>query len=117
MSLIYRIKPKQTFVITLRQIANYLGISPDRILRWEKWPYLLWVNIKGRGGYFVSYRKLQQWITACRHLISRCRTIPALNAFWSALQKESGRYTAEGIYRLRSFWQQQQTHIHNYIKT
>jgi len=66
-SLRHRINPK-TFVITLRQITKYLKINPERILNWEKWHNVLWVHIQGKGGYFVSYRKLEQWITACRSL-------------------------------------------------
>ena len=63
----HRINP-QTFVITLRQVAKHLKIRQDHILNWEKWHNVLWVHIKGRGGYFVSYRKLEQWIAACRTL-------------------------------------------------
>ena len=59
-----RINP-QTFVITLRQIAKHLKINQERILNWEKWHNVLWVHIQGLGGYFVSYRKLEQWIAAC----------------------------------------------------
>ena len=57
----YRINPK-TFVITLRQIAKHLKIQQERILNWEKWHNVLWIHIRGLSGYFVSYRKLEQWI-------------------------------------------------------
>jgi hypothetical protein len=54
-----RINPK-TFVITNRQLAKYLKIDTTRIWRWEKWAHVLWVHIEGVGGYFISYRKLEQ---------------------------------------------------------
>ncbi len=66
-----RINP-HTFVITLRQIAKHLKISQERILNWEKWHNVLWVHIQGLGGYFISYRKLEQWLAACRTLIRGC---------------------------------------------
>ncbi len=100
-----RINP-QTFVITLRQIAKHLKISQERILNWEKWQNVLWVDIQGLGGYFVSYRKLEQWIAACRTLIRFCPNLEALNALWSAILKEAERYTKEAIAQLESIWQQ-----------
>ncbi len=86
------INPK-TFVITLRQIAKYLKISPTRILNWEKWHHVLWVHIEGKGGYFVSYRKLQQWIAACRQLSE-------LEEVWFAILQEAVRYTEEALIQL-----------------
>lgn len=76
----HRINPK-TFVITLRQIAKHLKIPQERILNWEKWHNVLWVHIQGLGGYFVSYRKLEQWIAACRTLMRYC---PNLNILRNA---------------------------------
>jgi hypothetical protein len=89
-SLRHRINP-QTFVITLKQLAKHLKINPKRILNWEKWHNVLWVHIKGLGGYFISYRKLEQWIAACRTLIRFCRNLEALNALWSLILQEAQR--------------------------
>jgi lipid-A-disaccharide synthase-like uncharacterized protein len=61
----------KTFVITLRQLAKHLKADPQQILNWEKWEHVLWVHLEGRGGYFISYRKLQQWLAACRTLRKR----------------------------------------------
>jgi len=105
-----RINP-QTFVITLRQIAKHLKINPERILNWEKWYNVLWVHIEGLGGYFVSYRKIEQWIAACRTLIGSCRNLPMLNALWSTILQEAQRYTEEGIARLEAIWQQRYTDL------
>jgi hypothetical protein len=101
----HRINP-QTFVITLRQLAKHLKIRQDRILNWEKWHNVLWVHIKGRGGYFVSYRKLEQWIAACRTLIRFCPNLEALNTLWSTILQEADRYTKEALTRLEAIWQQ-----------
>jgi 3-methyladenine DNA glycosylase AlkD len=108
----HRINP-QTFVITLRQIAKHLKINQERILNWEKWHNVLWVHIKGLGGYFVSYRNLEQWIGACRSLIHNCRNLPALDALWSAILKEAERYTEEALFRLEAIWQQRYTDLWN----
>jgi hypothetical protein len=106
----HRLNPK-TFVITLRQIAKHLKISQEHILNWEKWHNVLWVNIQGLGGYFVSYRKLEQWIAACRSLIRSCRNLPALNTLWSVILKEAERYTQEALSRLQLVWQQRQNYL------
>jgi hypothetical protein len=103
----------QTFVITRRQIAELLKIDPDRIIRWEKWEHVLWVHIKGRGGYFVSYRKLQQWVSACGVLLHSCCTLPELTKLWEAIQKEAKRYTTDGIGQLEEIWYEQKTRLSN----
>jgi hypothetical protein len=100
-----------TFFITLKQIAQHLGISRDRILNWEKWQNILWVHIEGKGGYFISYRKLEQWITVCRILMQGCRNVSALNFIWSLIEKESERYTAEALSRLSAIAQARQIYL------
>ncbi|NER26939.1 MAG: hypothetical protein F6J89_04725 [Symploca sp. SIO1C4] len=106
----HRINPK-TFVITLRQIAKHLKISPERILNWEKWHNVLWVHIQGIGGYFVSYRKLQQWLTACYTLMHGCRSINALDTLWNSILQETQRYTEEALTQLQALWQQRQAYL------
>jgi hypothetical protein len=108
----HRINP-QTFVITLRQLAKYLKRTQDCILNWEKWHNVLWVHIKGLGGYFISYRKLEQWIAACRTLINSCQNLPALNAVWSAILQEAQRYTEDALTRLEAIWQQRYIYLSN----
>jgi hypothetical protein len=105
-----RINP-QTFAITLKQIAKHLKINPERILNWEKWYSVLWVHIEGLGGYFISYRKLEQWIAACRTLIRFCPNLEALNALWLLILKEAERYTEEAIARLEAIWQQRHAYL------
>ena len=100
-----RINPK-TFVITLRQVAKFLKISQERILNWEKWHNVLWVHIKGIGGYFVSYRQLEQWIAACRTLIHRCSSLSTLSEVWQSILREEERYGEGAIARLKTMYQQ-----------
>jgi hypothetical protein len=100
-----------TFFITLKQIAEHLGISRDRILNWEKWQHILWVHIEGKGGYFISYRKLEQWISVCRRLMQSCRNISALDFLWSLIEKESERYTTEALDRLWEIRQARQLYL------
>jgi hypothetical protein len=106
----HRINP-QTFVITLKQLAKHLELNSGRILNWEKWHNVLWVHIEGLGGYFVSYRKLEQWISACRTLIRFCPNLEALNVLWSAILQEAQRYTEEAFSRLEAIWQQRQNYL------
>ena len=106
----HRINP-QTFVITLRQIAKHLKINQERIINWEKWHNVLWVHIKGLGGYFVSYRKLEQWIAACRTLIQGCRNLSILDALWSAILQEASRYTQDVFAQLEAIWQQRLSYL------
>ena len=101
----HSINPK-TFVITLGQIAQHLKIPQERILNWEKWHNVLWVHIQGIGGYFVSYRQLEQWISACRTLIRYCPNLSVLNSLWESILHEAQRYTDLALARLEAFWQQ-----------
>src|SRR5919202_4504933 len=86
----------QTFVITLRQLAKHLKANPQQILNWEKWEHVLWVHLEGRGGYFISYRKLQQWLAACRTLRKR---LPQLEFPRCTLVSDTAR--SRSLYRRR----------------
>ncbi|NER30805.1 MAG: hypothetical protein F6J89_25100 [Symploca sp. SIO1C4] len=109
-SLRRRINPR-TFVITIRQIAKLLKIKQERIINWEKWQHVLWVHIAGLGGYFVSYRKLEQWIAACRTLISGCRNLTNLDVLWQSILQEVERYTKEALARLKAIWQERYDYL------
>jgi hypothetical protein len=69
------------------------------------------VHIEGLGGYFISYRKLEQWIAACRTLIRFCRNLETLNALWSLILQETQRYTEEACSRLEAIWQERKTYL------
>ena len=100
-----RLNP-ETFVITRKQLAKYLKIDPSRVWRWEKWKHVLWVHVEGIGGYFISYRQLEQWVAACCTLIRSCQDLKALKLVWSAIKREAERYTQEGIARLSQLHEQ-----------
>jgi hypothetical protein len=101
------INPK-TFVITRKQLARYLKIDPKRIWNWEKWQHVLWVHLQGRGGFFISYRQLAQWVAACCHVIRRCRNSFSLQEVWSAFLREENRYREEGIAKIREVHQKKE---------
>jgi hypothetical protein len=63
------------------------------------------VHIQGLGGYFISYRKLEQWIAACSTLIRFCPNLQALNTFWESILQEAQRYTEEAFSRLDAIFQ------------
>ena len=105
-----RIDPK-TFVITLKQVAKFLKISQQRILNWEKWHNVLWVHIKGIGGYFVSYRQLEQWIAACSTLIRFCSSLSALKELWQSILHEEERYGEDAIARLKTTYHQRYSYL------
>jgi len=109
----HRINPN-TFVITRKQLAKYLKIDPSRVWRWEKWKHVLWVHIQGMGGYFISYRQLEQWVAACCTLIRACRDGKALKLIWSAIEREADRYTEEAFSRLSEIHAQRQAYLHHH---
>ncbi len=83
--------------ISVQQIAQLLGINPQRILNWQLWHNVLWVHIQGKGGYFVSYRRLKQWLLACKALIYYCPNQICLQRLWKCIEQESQRYTPEAF--------------------
>ena len=99
------INPKQ-FVITTKQIAKLLGIDPRRIIKWKPWYNVLWVHIEGKGGYFISYRRLKQWLAACSTLIHFCPTVSALKQLWECIENESERYSQTAFYQLTAMVKQ-----------
>jgi hypothetical protein len=108
-----RINP-ETFVITRKQLAKYLKTNQSRVWRWEKWKHVLWVHIQGIGGYFISYRQLEQWVAACCTLIRACRDSKALNLVWLAIEREATRYTEEGFNRLSKIHAQRLAYLHRH---
>ncbi len=63
------------------------------------------------GGYFISYRQLEQWVAACSTLIRACREAKALKLVWSAIEREATRYTEEAFNRLVEIHAQQQAYL------
>jgi hypothetical protein len=69
------------------------------------------VHIEGLGGYFISYRKLEQWVAACCTLMRFCRDLNALEAVWSAILREAQRYTEDALIRLTQLYEQWQRYL------
>ena len=109
-----RINP-ETFIITRKQLAKYLKTDPSRVWRWEKWKHILWVHIQGIGGYFISYRQLEQWVAACCTLMRSCRDLQALKLIWSAIEQEATRYTEDAIARLCQLHEQRLTQLYHHL--
>ena len=68
-------------------------------------------RIEGYGGYFISYRKLEQWVAACCTLIRSCRDVKALKLVWSAIMQEAKRYTEDAIAKLSEIYEQRQARL------
>jgi len=77
-----------------------------RCVRLRLWHNVLWVHIQGVGGYFISYRKLEQWIAACSTVIRFCPNLQSLNTLWESILQEAYRYTEEAFSRLDVIFQQ-----------
>ncbi len=90
---------------------GWVLIDPTRVWRWEKWKHVLWVHIQGMGGYFISYRQLEQWVAACCTLIPACREGNKLNLVWSAIEREATRYTEEAFNRLTEIHSQRLAYL------
>jgi cytochrome P450 len=97
-----RIKP-YSFPITLDLIAKFLGIPQSMIVRAERWAYVLFVHRCGKGGQFISYRKLQLWIEAIVALIQKSATIEDLwqIGLWIKQECEKFDYTKPVLEYLR----------------
>ncbi|MBD2104456.1 hypothetical protein [Leptolyngbya sp. FACHB-261] len=110
--LLQLINPRQ-FEISLSYLATYLGIAQDCILRFEQWANVLFVHRKDRGGQFISYRDLIQWLEACVQTIRTCPNHQALQELGQLLKNELQRFTyaADTIAYLRRMWQQRKAQL------
>ena len=106
-ALFRRIQPSR-FLITVQQIAQFLGIQRSQIVRVECWAYVLFVHRQGRGGQFISYRRLTAWIDAIAQLIQACTTLAQLDDIGVLLYRELKRFNYDELQRryLRQTWSQ-----------
>ncbi|MFW6359198.1 MAG: hypothetical protein ACOC0N_08325 [Chroococcales cyanobacterium] len=90
------------------EVAAILNISESRIEYIEPWHYQLWVKIKGVGGKFVSYRRLQMWGNAVLEAIATCTTKARLdelaNLFRIEIDRYGKQYDPKIIDRMRQVW-------------
>jgi hypothetical protein len=76
----------------LTDAAKVLRISEDRIENVVPYNHQLWVHIKGVGGKFVSYRRLDIWIDAARSAIAQCNSEDELKDLGKIFFFESNKY-------------------------
>ena len=77
-NLFLRLQPAEKFRISLSDIAKFLNIPQQLIVRVECWKYVLFVHRRDVGGQFISYRKLRQWLIAVAGQMQKCSTLPQL---------------------------------------
>jgi hypothetical protein len=63
-TLFRRLQPAKKFRITLSCIAQLLKIPSHLIVRIQCWAYVVFVHRSDKGGQFLSYRRLRQWLNA-----------------------------------------------------
>lgn len=107
-ALFRRIQPAR-FIITAKQIARFLGIRQSAVIRVERWAYVLFVHRQGRGGQFISYRKLADWVAAIAQLIQGCATSSQLDdmGVWLYQELKKFKYDEWSRQYLRDVWAQQ----------
>jgi len=100
-----RIKP-YSFPITIDIIARLLRIPKSLIARAECWAYVLFVHRHDKGGQFISYRKLAQWLESIVQLIQETTTFDDLwqLGLWIKQESEKFDYTKVVLEYLRDIW-------------
>ncbi len=84
-TLFRRLQPFKKFRITVGAIARLLKIPKHQIVRVECWAYVVFVHRSDRGGQFISYRQLRQWLNAIACQIQNCLTWQQLRQLWLAI--------------------------------
>ncbi|NET05104.1 MAG: hypothetical protein F6K09_17390 [Merismopedia sp. SIO2A8] len=87
-----RLQPAEKFRISVSDVAKFLRIPQQLIVRIECWKYVLFVHRRDVGGQFISYRKLQQWLIATACHIQKCSTLPQLLKLLIEIRKDSQKY-------------------------
>ena len=87
-----RIKPTENFRITKRQIAKFLKIAESLIAKVESWAYVLFIHRRDRGGYFISYRQLENWKNAVACQMQKCSNWQELQQLWSAIIQDHSKH-------------------------
>jgi hypothetical protein len=91
-TLFRRLQPRQKFRITLTCIAQLLKIPKHKILRVECWAYVIFVHRGDKGGQFISYRQLRQWVNAGASQIQNCSTWQQLRSLWQAVEEDCEKH-------------------------
>lgn len=113
-----RIQPAQRFRLSPRYIASLLKIPASAILRIERWPYVLFVHRRDKGGQFISYRTLNRWTRAIARMIQTSPTLEELNQLGLWIKQESvkfeDRYLPKVLDYLRQLWAQRRDELRNF---
>ncbi|NEO31029.1 MAG: hypothetical protein F6K36_11480 [Symploca sp. SIO3C6] len=94
-SLFNRLQPAQKLRISTKAIAQLLKIPQHLIVRVECWQYVVFVHRRDRGGQFISYRQLQQWLNATAYQIQNCTTWQQLRQLWQAIEVDYNKYNKQ----------------------
>ncbi|NER29533.1 MAG: hypothetical protein F6J89_18380 [Symploca sp. SIO1C4] len=94
-SLFTRLQPARKFRISIKAISQLLNIPKQLIVRVECWKYVVFVHRRDRGGQFISYRKLQQWLNATACQIQKCTTWQQLRQLWLAIEADYKKYNKQ----------------------
>ncbi|NER29728.1 MAG: hypothetical protein F6J89_19450 [Symploca sp. SIO1C4] len=107
--LFQRLQPSQKFRIGVQEIAQFLNIPKQLIVRVECWQYVIFVHRRDCGGQFISYRKLQKWQNAIACQIQKCSTWQQLRQLWLEMEIDKKRhkkqYSDEPYSFLCQFWE------------
>ena len=91
-TLFRRLQPAQKFRITASAIAQSLKIPKHLIVRVECWAYVIFVHREDKGGQFISYRKLRQWLNAVACQIQNCSTCQQMRSLWFLIEEDCQNY-------------------------
>lgn len=91
-ALFHHLQPAKKFRITLTCIAQFLKIPKHLIVRVECWAYIIFVHRGDKGGQFISYRQLRQWLNAVACQIQNCSTWQQLRSLWLAIEEDCKQF-------------------------
>jgi hypothetical protein len=103
-TLFRRLQPAKKFRITIwaialrapaKLIAQLLKIPKHLIVRIECWAYVIFVHRADKGGQFISYRRLQQWINAIACQIQNCSIWQELRCLWLAIEEDCKKHETQ----------------------
>jgi hypothetical protein len=122
-----RLQPRQKFRITINGIAQLLKIPKHLIVRVECWAYVIFVHRRERGGQFVSYRQLRQWLNAVACQIQNCSTWQQLRSLWLEIEQDCKKHNKQYNKKYQPFlfqiwtkhwnklWNKQQHTLKDYV--
>jgi hypothetical protein len=100
----------------LINVAKVLRINEERIENIVPYKYQLWVHIKGVGGKFVSYRRLNVWLDAALGAIENCVNTESIKKLGDLFKVESEQYAKQyskaALDTLRVAWSKKRKELH-----